>query len=486
MSTPSLFSNHRVNLLVIANVTVLTYLIVMVGGFCSLDDVSLMRDLQQGHVLPGELFLAGGGRYYRPLLMLTYYGNYLLSGTNPAAFHATSLALHVLNASLLYGVGCLLLKVYSYGRCGALVAALLFAVTPLNTESVAWISARTDLLCGLFFLAALMVLLADNISTAVAPVLFGFFFLFSLLAKESSAPLLVIAPLYLLMNDNGRSRRRLRLFSIASLVSFFLYIVLRTGAFAKRDGGVARLAEQVAGSSAGRIVSDSLGAIGFYLKKLIWPFPLNLAVDSINLSLYLPVAILLLLVAAIMLLRLRETRLQLLIIVGCLGPPLLALHGSIPWTLYAERYLYLSMTGMVLLVGLLAARFWSRPAVVLSFGVVLACALAANGRAALWADQMALWRDTVEKSPQVSQVRTAYAFELINIGRFAEAEAFLDKEPERQAAREFFWKCRAMVYHQRRDYANYKQAMLKAAGLSANPAELLADMARNLPQKYRQ
>lgn len=481
MSAPSLFSNPRINLLVIINVTVLTYLIVLAGGFSSLDDMGMMRDLQQGHFSFRSLLTSGGGRYYRPLVMLSFYGNYTFSGTNPAVFHATNLLLHVLNACLLYAICNVYLRDRQWGMFGALIAALLFAVTPLNCEAVSWISARTDLLCCLFFLIAVRVVLAENMPALPASVLFGLAFLCSLFAKESSAPLLVIVPLYLLnRKSDGSGRGRLFLFSAAALLAGLLYALLRTGGSVHADQGVSKVVAQVSGHSLLQIVYDSLAATGFYLKKLLWPFPLNLAINTIDRALYAPIGLLALLLLTVLFVRLKDARLPILIMVGCLGPPLLALHGSIPWTLYAERYLYLSTAGAAMLAGLAAAYLRSRLPAAVPFALVLVLALSANSRAALWADPLELWSNTVVRSQQFPAARVVYAYELIQVDRLDEAQRYLDIVPSRDVETEFFWKCRAMIHLKRQDSSDYEQAMLKAAALSSSPAETRTEMEKNL------
>jgi Tfp pilus assembly protein PilF len=84
--------------------------------------------------------------YYRPLVTLSYAIDYAAGGPGPAGFHATNVALHstcsLLAVLLLLGLG--------VDRGAALLAGALFAAHPIHTESVAWISGRTDVLAFLF------------------------------------------------------------------------------------------------------------------------------------------------------------------------------------------------------------------------------------------------------------------------------------------------------------------------------------------------
>ncbi len=87
--------------------------------------------------------------YYRPLTMLSLALDDAVGHGDPRAFHATSLALHVLSSWLLFAIARRWL-----GTAAALGAAALFAVHPAGSEAVAWISARGPLLAGTLSLAA--------------------------------------------------------------------------------------------------------------------------------------------------------------------------------------------------------------------------------------------------------------------------------------------------------------------------------------------
>ena len=73
-------------------------------------------------------------------------------GLQPFGYHLTSLLLHALNVVLAYAVARRLLG----SRSGALVAALVFAVHPLQVEAVVWVAGRKTLLCSSFALLALL------------------------------------------------------------------------------------------------------------------------------------------------------------------------------------------------------------------------------------------------------------------------------------------------------------------------------------------
>ncbi len=93
----------------------------------------------------------------RPLLMLSYAADFHRSGADPAGYHQTSLAVHAVAMlaalSLAEVVGRLAGVQRPLWRAGAVV--LLWAIHPMATESVTYLTGRSEALCGLFSFAAL-------------------------------------------------------------------------------------------------------------------------------------------------------------------------------------------------------------------------------------------------------------------------------------------------------------------------------------------
>ncbi len=96
----------------------------------------------------------------RPLLKLSYTLNWI-SGPDVWGFHLLNIAVHFLNVLLVYALARRLLvrspEIVAPGIYGpAMLAALLFAVHPVNTEAITYISGRSMSLMTLFYLAALL------------------------------------------------------------------------------------------------------------------------------------------------------------------------------------------------------------------------------------------------------------------------------------------------------------------------------------------
>ena len=88
---------------------------------------------------------------WHPLTWISHALDYQMFQLDPGGHHETNVVLHVVNVLLLFWV--LLRATESVGP--SLMVAALFALHPVNVESVAWISERKNLLSMLFFLLAL-------------------------------------------------------------------------------------------------------------------------------------------------------------------------------------------------------------------------------------------------------------------------------------------------------------------------------------------
>lgn len=123
--------------------------------------------------------LAGIGEksnYYRPVLFVTFLFNYVFQGDSPASYHIISNLLHAGNAILIYLLVLMLFKKKSY----AFLVALFFAIHPLQTEAVTYISGRGDPLSVFFILLGILVFLRYRKRFRWA--LFAFVVIFEVLA----------------------------------------------------------------------------------------------------------------------------------------------------------------------------------------------------------------------------------------------------------------------------------------------------------------
>jgi len=116
------------------------------------DDHVLPFGQRQFSEAPLKAWISG----VRPLLMITYWFNYQLSGTETFGYHVFNILLHLVNGILVFS----LLRILAPGRdllCG--FCAALFLLHPLQTESVAYLAGRSELVVGFFSLSAVLVFL---------------------------------------------------------------------------------------------------------------------------------------------------------------------------------------------------------------------------------------------------------------------------------------------------------------------------------------
>ncbi|MEP6593635.1 MAG: hypothetical protein ABJC51_08075, partial [Acidobacteriota bacterium] len=96
---------------------------------------------------------------FRPLVNVSYAVDRLAFGAGPEGFHATSIALHAGVVALIYFFLAALLAdagLTRGTRTAAFLGAAAFALHPIQTEAVGYVSGRSELLCALWFLASLL------------------------------------------------------------------------------------------------------------------------------------------------------------------------------------------------------------------------------------------------------------------------------------------------------------------------------------------
>jgi protein O-mannosyl-transferase len=158
-----------------------------------------VREGLSGHTILWALSATEQSNWH-PLTWISHALDYQLYGMDAAGHHLSSLLLHALNVILLF---LLLGKVTGSPLRSAVVAAI-FALHPLNVESVAWIAERKNVLSMFFFLAALgaygwYVRRLDTKSYLALSVLFAL--------ALASKPMAITLPCVLLLIDYWPLRR---------------------------------------------------------------------------------------------------------------------------------------------------------------------------------------------------------------------------------------------------------------------------------------
>jgi hypothetical protein len=202
----------KISLLIILLLLVLQIIIFAphVGrGFITDDFTWLENSVQNGKINITGPFTNTTG-FFRPLVGLSFGIQYALHGMNPLPYGLFNMILHMLNIILLF----LVLQNYEKTKPFAAAATALFALNSKAANmAVCWISGRTTLLVSFFFLLSLYLYLNDRKDSpsplrAIRFFFIGFFFLASLLSKETTAA----APIFIFLfaaleteNQKGKS-----------------------------------------------------------------------------------------------------------------------------------------------------------------------------------------------------------------------------------------------------------------------------------------
>ncbi|MBV9618790.1 MAG: hypothetical protein JO201_06220 [Verrucomicrobia bacterium] len=173
--------------------------------------------------------------FYRPLQRLSYTLDYALAAFQPAVYHATSLLWHVAAAIALLFFAEELFTHFGIerrkGRLIGLIAAAVWAIHPVHSAAVAYVSGRADPLAATFgFFGLFLLLRTEPAGRAGSPLLFvasGTSFLLSALSKEDGLIFPVIGILIFLI---GKIWKNLWQTAATSAFVGVIYLVLRLGA----------------------------------------------------------------------------------------------------------------------------------------------------------------------------------------------------------------------------------------------------------------
>ncbi|MGK2905858.1 MAG: tetratricopeptide repeat protein [Desulfuromonadales bacterium] len=428
---------HCLSLLALA--VLLAYYPSLSAGYNSVDDLKMITNIDQSGLLDLQrLFVRSGSYYYRPLTILSYTLDRDLWGSIPSFMHLENILLHLVCTLLVFAITRRLLSHWGIKEKGlALFAALFFALHPIATESVSWISGRTDPLMAVFLLLAVwLTLLALSSGRHLTALYGGLALLLACLAKEVAVFILpgllwliVVYPGPAALQNRLRRRFWMLLMPTAGIAGYF---VLRHLAIA-RDSGISTALKGVTGGDYDLLnkVRVAFKVYGFYFKKLLIPWPLNFGIIKIS-DWYVLAGILLVALLLYLLWRADVVGAFGIMAFCVLSPALLVVFGNMTWTPLAERYLYTSAALFAPLAAFTILRLQSLVAVQhrrrldLALTALLLVFFATTlHRSWIWQDNLRLYQDTVAKSPDFSAAKTELASALLRKGRSTEAEEVL-------------------------------------------------------------
>ena len=386
--------------------TLALYYPALQNGFVNYDDPAYVTSnfhVQQGlnSRSVAWAFTSTAEANWHPLTWISHMLDVQLFGLRPAGHHAQSVLWHAVNVVLLF---LLLAKATGFVGRSALVAGL-FAVHPLNVESVAWVAERKTVLCTFFFLLALGAYgWYVKRPRAVRYLLVALLFALGLMAK----PMAIALPFALLLLDfwplqrfpeTPISKLALEKIPLLALSAASAAITL----YAQRAGGAVGSTELL---PLAMRVKNAIYSYLIYLERALWPSRLAVFYphpeDSLALWKVLGAAAVLAAVTALFW-HFRERRYLLvgwLWFLGTLAPVIgIVQVGRQAW---ADRYAYLPLWGLfvigVWLVSEGAARIsLSRAAqAAIASGMLLGYSVAAHSQIEYWRDSYRLFAHTIQ------------------------------------------------------------------------------------------
>jgi len=363
----------------------------------------------------------------RPLLSFSYWLNYQSSGTESYAYHLTNVFLHFLGSIVIGLVAAKLLTLG--GTTGrernilSVIAGGLFLLHPMQTESVAYVASRSEVLSVLLYFSGFAVFLYRRTEsiTILRSLAIVALFAAAISTKEHTLTLAAL----LLMADYfwglGGIRKNWPLYGILAIAGAWGAFVV--GRVLK---GASTAGFNVPGLTPATYFFTQCRVIWTYVRLFFLPAGQNVDPDiavSASLLDHGAIAGLLGLVALVVAAWIYRKRFPLAAFGVFMFILLLAPTSSfIPISdVQAERRLYLPFLGLVLIcLEFLRRLKWSQM-VGAGVAILAACSVLTYQRSQVWASPIDLWKDAAAKSSKKWRPRFQLAYAYYDAGDFARA-----------------------------------------------------------------
>ncbi len=334
---------------------------------------------------------------YHPVTTLTWAADWNIGNGNPVIFHITNLLFHLANSLLVFQ----LIRNISKKSEVAIICALLFAVSPMAVENVAWLSSRKDLVYALFYLSGLVMYTQQNLKSGIRYAFTTVAFILSLLSKSAA----VTFPIALIIIDLYEGKK----FSINSQwnkIPLILLSVVFGVVNIKAQQSIDFIQDMEAYSIIERICMVSYSIL-FYPIKSLFPFELSAKYFypiSGQFSTIYYAAPFALVAAAIGIIKYGKKHPLMLFAAAFYVLHVALIIKIIPTgnDLINERYAYIAN---IALFYLLSHSFFVSEKVrnSLFYGgvtlVVLSYSIISKSRAEAWKDSQTLWTDVINRYP---------------------------------------------------------------------------------------
>jgi len=408
------------------------------NGFVSYDDpqyITENADIKAGITWQslGRSFIQPHYFMWHPLTTLSHKLDWQLFGSNPLGHHLVSLVFHIVNALLLFWI---LTNITGSTLPSAFVAAV-FALHPLQVESVAWAAERKTVLSGLFWLLTIAVYIWFTKRPSLKRNIF-LFLVYGLCIMTK--PVVVTLPLVLLLLDywplerfEKASIKRLVVEKIPLLTLSAILSVI-TFAAQHKGGAVVALEKICLRDRIGNMFTSYAGYIG----KTIWPKGLaviypyrSTSFSDVGTVGCIILFILMLFLSVYTRRRRKYVTVGLLWYIGTLVPVIgLIQSGS---QAMANRYMYIPILGLLIIVAwgvkdLISDKRNLQIVAAISAGAVLTTALIlTRTQVRYWQDSLTLFEHTLRVTENNQIAENSYGCALFDLGRENEAILHLNK-----------------------------------------------------------
>jgi len=357
-----------------------------------------------------EIWTTDAARFF-PMTLTTFWMEHALWGLAPFPYHLVNVFIHGACAVLLWKV------LQSLQVPGAWLGAAIWALHPVEVESVAWITEMKNTQSGLFFLLSIFFFVKwlkaqglgqRNGSDWSYPLML----LFAALAMASKSSTVILPLVLCLCAWWMQGRWQWRIVERVGPIFLMSVIVSALTVWAVKMEGIA-------GPQLNRTWPERLATVGdvvcFYLGKLVWPHPLIMVYPHWQIDASRGISYLPLLAVIIVLLVLwfnRETWSRpyffalayfLVVLLPVLG---LVNHNFLWFSFVADHFQYLASMGPLALAGagmsrladfVLPGKPWMQGA--LGAGLLLILGILSWQRVWVYESEETLWTDTLSKNP---------------------------------------------------------------------------------------
>lgn len=410
------------------------------------DDVPVVVENSDSQSIAGFI---NNTRPGRPMRELTYILDHALFEKKPAGYHVQQILWHFINTSLLFT---LFLK-FRIRPIYAAAASVLFLIHPLQSETLANISHRKELLALFFVLASVHLHIKSISQSGLRSYLYiflsTFFFAGAVLSNQTAitAPfvLILFEILFLKKEERMITGKPVLLYSsIVLVLAYFLY------SYRSLFGAEALLSVYsknsfIASKSFFPLWMADLKAFVFYLYKIV--APINLAPeytfkfsDTFFQPLSLCSAVILCFLAYLAIINRRQNP-TVSFAIGWFFIFYLPVSNILPVAyIVADRYMYLALPGVSLLVAFLLQKYDSLKVNAATLAILLLFSLLCINQNSYWRDEHTLWRHAVKVNPESTWVQETVALSYLMSDDFTRARDHAKKaiELNRYNSRAYF------------------------------------------------